>query len=223
MVLHFGLAAEAQALLGAFGYGWSDSGFANYDLWLQAFSEVLPNFNVPGEVVYHRLLVYLVLPKTAGLDAEFSSWVASPAELAQIEHDSPWNFDFAYQGILHVAAEAFLRAGRYDDAAEAARIAVSPEHQTREHVTLAECHKVLGQVAAKRGDSDDEVNGHFTRALGAARASKYAMLEVLIAESWKVAVGGEKHGTAVAAGADAAIDEACAKMGKTREQIFAHR
>lgn len=137
MVLHFGLAAEAQALLGAFGYGWSDSGFANYDLWLQAFSELLPNFNLPGEVVYHRLLVYLVLPKTAGLDAEFSSWVASPAELAQIEHDSPWNFDFAYQGILHVAAEAFLRAGRDDDAAEAARIAVSPDHQTREHVTLA--------------------------------------------------------------------------------------
>jgi uncharacterized protein HemY len=94
---------------------------------------------------------------------------------------------------------------------------LSPEQQTREPCTLAECHKVLGQVAAKRGEFT-EADGHFTRALEAAKASKYAMLEVLIAQSWKRAVG--ENG---AAAADAVIDAACAKLGKPLEQVDRRR
>jgi hypothetical protein len=222
MVLHLDLAAEAQTLLGAMGFGWSDAGFSRYNDWFLAASKTFPNFGeLPpgeigsgtGEMAYHRLMVYLVVPKTAVVDAEFSDWVPPPAELAEIEKKSPWNFDFAFQGILHLAAEAFLKLGSDADAAEAARIAVSPDQQTRDPCTLAECHKVLGQVAAKR-DEFDEADGHFTRALEAAKASRYAMLEVLVAQSWKRAVG--ENG---AAGADAVIGAACGKMGKTLEQV----
>ena len=226
MVLHLDLAAEAQAVLEAMGFGWSDTCFAQYDDWFIAAAAAWPNFGeLPageigsghGEKAYHRLMVYLVLPQTVGVDAEFSDWVPPPGELAQIERKSPWNFDFAYLGILHLAAEAFLKLGRDSDAAEAARIALSPEQQTREPCTLAECHKVLGQVAAKRGEFT-EADGHFTRALEAAKASKYAMLEVLIAQSWKRAVG--QNG---AAAADEVIDAACAKLGKPLEQVDRRR
>ena len=97
---------------------------------------------------------------------------------------------------------------------ETARIAVSAEQQTMQKYVLVECHGVLGQVAAKRGQLE-EARGHFGRALEEARASRLPMLEVLAARDWKRAVG-ERGATA-----DAVIDTACAKMGKSREQLAA--
>jgi hypothetical protein len=97
------------------------------------------------------------------------------------------------------------------DADEAARprILVSPEHHCVQQID----HGVLGQLAAKRGDLK-EADGHFGRALGAATASRLPLLEVVAARDWHLAVGG---GAAIAA--NAAIDAACVKMGKSREQL----
>jgi hypothetical protein len=156
--------------------------------------------------------MYLASPQTAALDAEVSGWIASPTALAQLEQDSSWNHDWAYQGILHLAAEAFFRLGRDGEAAEAASLCVAPQQHVRCRVTLAGCHSVLARVAAKRGDLE-EAGGHFMRQLEAAKASRCPLLEVLAARDWKRAVS--ESGAA----ADALIDAACAKMGKSREQL----
>jgi hypothetical protein len=68
---------------------------------------------------------------------------------------------------------------------------------------LVECHGVLGQVAAKRGDFE-AASGHFARGLEEARASRLPMLELLMARDWKRAVGEQEQ--AGAADADAVID-----------------
>jgi hypothetical protein len=114
--------------------------------------------------------------------------------------------------MLGLAASAFLRLGRDDDAAEAARILVSPEHGCIRRSDLAHGHGVLGQVAAKRGDAEAAC-GHFSSALEAAAASRFSLLEVIVARDWKRAV------PASGAAADAAVDAACVKMGKSREQL----
>ena len=118
------------------------------------------------------------------------------------------------QGIVNLGARAFLKLGRDDDAVETARIAVSAEQQTMQKYVRVECHGVLGQVAAKRGQLE-EAGGHFGRALNEATASRLPMLELLAARGWKRAVS--ERGAA----ADAVIDAACAKMGKSREQLAA--
>jgi hypothetical protein len=89
--------------------------------------------------------------------------------------------------ILSLAARAFLQLGRDADAEDAARISVSPEHHTLRKYDLVECHGVLGQVAAKRGDFE-AASGHFARGLEKARASRLPMLELLTARDWKRAV-----------------------------------
>ena len=93
-----------------------------------------------------------------------------------------------------MAARAFLQLGRDDDAFEVARLAVSiPESTVGRQYSTVECHSVLGQVAAKRGDLE-EAGGHFGRALEVAKASRrLPMLELLAAQEWKRAVSGTPH------------------------------
>ena len=113
-------------------------------------------------------------------------------------------------------ARAFLKLGRDDDAYELSRIAVSPEQKTEKKTTLVTCHSILGQIAAKRGDLD-EAESHFANALREATLSRLPMLEVLAARDWKrhlLAPQGWDCGAA-----EAAIDGACLKMKKTREEL----
>ena len=67
-------------------------------------------------------------------------------------------------------------------------------------------------MAAKRGDTK-AAGGHFDRALQAATASRFPLWEFIAARDWKRAV------PASAVAADAAIDAACVKMGKSHEQL----
>ena len=206
--------AAAHAVLEAMGIVWSDAGFALYDTAFDAFSQALPGYVKGPDAVFQRLLMYLASPQTAALDAEVSAWMPAPAALAQHERDQAWcQHGWPHMGILRSATLAFLRLGRDDDAKEAARILVSPEHFCILPSDLAHGHSVLGQLAAKRGDAE-EAGGHFGRAMEAAKASRYPLVEVLTARDWALAVG-----AGAAAGADAAIDAACAKMGKTRAQL----
>jgi hypothetical protein len=209
LLVTIGRPAEACAVLGAMGLAWSDDGFALYDLAFAAFQ--LPGFDQGADAVWQRLLLYAASPRSANLDAEVGAWIPTPAAIAQHERDQTV-VSFLHMGMLSLAASVFLRLGRDDDAAEAARILVSPEHRHIQHCDLAHGHGVLGQVAAKRGDAE-AAGGHFGRALEAAVSSRFPLLEVIAARDWKRAV------PASGAAADAVIDAACAKMGKPRAQL----
>ena len=73
-----------------------------------------------------------------------------------------------------------------------------------------------GQIAAKRGNLD-EADGHFASALEEAKLSRLPMLELLAVRDWKRHVL-EPNGRECRS-AEAAIDGACAKMNRTREEL----
>ena len=211
LLVNLGRPAEAYAVLEAMGFGWSEDGFALYDLWFAAASGTFPGFDKDADAVWQRLLLYSASPQSAALNSEVSAWIPSPAAIAQHEHKQTVTHCL-FMGMLGLAASAFLQLGRDDDAAEAARILVSPEHQCIEQSDLTLGHGVLGQVAAKRGDAE-AADGHFGRALEAAAASRFPLWEVIVARDWKQAVAGS------GGAAEAAIDAACAKMGKSRAEL----
>jgi hypothetical protein len=211
LLVNLGRPAEAYAVLEAMGFGWNDEGFALHDLWFAAASASLPGWDQAADAVLQRLLLYLASPQSAVLDAEVGAWIPTPAAIAQHERDQPI-IRIALMHMLGMAASVFLRLGRDDDAAESARILVSPEHGCVLPSDLVHGHRVLGQVAAKRGDVE-ATGGHFGRALAAAAASRMPLWEVIAARDWKRAV--PESGVA----ADAVIDAACAKMGKSRAQL----
>ena len=105
----------------------------------------------------------------------------------------------------------------------------------RQKQALVQCHSSMGTAAAKLGNLE-EASGHFARALQEAAASRLPMLELLAARDWKramamvvasgsggcgcSAVGVDMGAAADAAdAADAVIDAACEKMGKTRAEM----
>jgi hypothetical protein len=210
VLVSLGRASEAHAVLEAIGFGWSDGGFAVYDLYFAAASAFMPGHAKDADAVRHRLLLFLASPQSAAFDAEVGAWIPTPAAIAQHERDQTVT-RFNFMGMLGLAASAFLQLGRDDDAAEAARILVSPAHGCLPN-DLVHGHGVLGKVAAKRGDAE-AAGGHFGRALEAATASRFPLWEVVAARDWKLAV------PASGVAADAAIDAACVKMGKSRSEL----
>jgi hypothetical protein len=169
------------------------------------------DLNNEHDIVFHRLLVYLASPQTESSDHEMGGWIPSPAALAAHDRKLPVRPYGAHSTVL-LGAEALLKLGRDDDAAEVARLGLLPEQHTYEKWFRAVYHGVLGRVAAKNGNAED-AGGHFGRALDEAKASRLPMQELLVARDWKRAVSGS------GAAADAAIDEACAKMGKSRAAL----
>ena len=209
--------AAARATFEAAGFAWSDAGFAQHELSFASCSAKLPGMTKDEDAISCRLGIYLASPQTAALDAAVSAWIPAPSVLVQIGRESCWAY--AYGGIfsvLHKAARAFLQLGRDDAAAEVARAAVSCAEPAVQIYSVVECHCVLGEVAAKRGELA-KASGHFSAGLGAAKASgKLPMLELLVARDWARAVG-----DCGAIDAGAVIDGACAAMGKSREQLAA--
>ena len=118
--------------------------------------------------------------------------------------------------IASLGEQALLKLGRDDDACELARLILSSEAKLEKKWILMSSHGVLGQFAAKRGDID-EADGHFASALEEAKLSRLPMLEVLAARDWKRHLLAPQWRDCGAA--EAAIDGACAKMKKTREQL----
>jgi hypothetical protein len=207
--------AEALAVLGAIGFSWSERGFSLFEAYLAAHTAALPGFSADEFAAYHRLSLYLASPQTPALDKEASAWIPSPAALFELDRAGCYGYTCGgISSVLHLAARAFLQLGRDDDALEVARLAVSTVESTMARPYVAvECHCVLGEVAAKRGDLN-EAGGHFGRALEVAKASRrLPMLELLAGQEWKRAVDGS------GAAADAAIDTACVKMGKSRASL----
>jgi hypothetical protein len=212
LLLRLNRSAQAGAVHAAMGFDWSEGGLALLGCFQETLASALPGFHHEADSVFRRLLVYLAQPQTAALDAKVSAWIPSPDVLARYEREFGWSMNFSLHGILALAARAFLQLGRNANAEEAACIAVSPAHHTLRKFDLVECHCVLGQVAAKRGDFQ-VASGHFERGMDEAKASRLPMLELLTARDWKRAIS-EYDGEA-----DAVIDGACAAMGKSRAQL----
>ena len=206
-----GLHAEGNAMLNALGFTLDKAGFVNIDAYCATLITTFQFLNEKCESVHLRLLLLLLAPDGAIDVAQVNEWIPSPVTLAEMERDCPSIRVYSMYDLTSSGARAFLKLGRDDDAYELARLAVAPEQQTEKKTTLVACHSILGQVAAKRGHLD-EAERHFARALEEAKLSRLPMLELIAARDWKAT-------NRDCSAAEAAIDEACIKMKKTRDKL----
>ena len=217
LFIMLGLGTRVTGFYEAFGFGWHEEGFRNFEILISIVHAFVPVAQ-ESESIFVRLALFLSA-REGDIDvAAVNKWMPSPQEFADMERLQPVRFFqmVALYEITSFGARAFLKLGRDDDAYELARLAVSPEQNTVKKTTLVSCHSILGQVAAKRGELE-AADGHFADALAEAKLSRLPMLEVLAARDWKrhlLAPKGRDCGAA-----EAAIDGACAKMKKTREQL----
>ena len=108
-----------------------------------------------------------------------------------------------------LGARAYERLGEDEKAAETARLGVA---QQKKKVVVADCHCVLGRVAARGGDTES-AEAHFRSAMDEARTARAYVLEIIAAREWQRHV---LEAAGRAAEADAVIDTACERMGKER-------
>ena len=207
---------EAYFLLSSIGFTWEKGGFERMHLFHSSLKNAWQFTDVESHATAICLFMIIVSPNDVIDEAEAIAWLPSPSTLANMEKNYAFIQLHAHYDLCSFGARAFLRVKRDDDAYELARLAVSPEQGTMKKTTLVTCHSILGQVAAKRGDSD-EARGHFTQALEVAKASRLPMLELLAARDWRdhllVPSGRD------CSNAEAVIDSACIVMKKTRLEL----
>ena len=221
--LMLGDTTSSNAFMRTFGFTWGENGSQNINKWVNVLRSFGPAWQPPPLVTYLRLVAFLSGASDDGspIDkAEVNAWIPSPREIAEMERGSALFRLYGTLSVLDAGARAYHVLGRDDDASELSKIAVSPEfHKETSHpkkTVLASCHSILGQVAVKRGNLD-EADGHFAKGLQEATLSRLPMLQVLAARDWKKYLL-EPHGRDCSA-AEAAIDAACAKANKSREQL----
>lgn len=215
-LLMIGMEAEAYWLLRCFGFTWDNTGFENLDLFNTTHKAAYPPLIVHTHTTLYRLLIILASPDGTINEAEANAWIPSPSALVEMEKGDVTVQAWGCYDMCSFAARSFLRLGRDDDAYDLARFAVAPELGTLKKTTLVSCHSILGQVAARRGETD-EAEGHFARALEEAKTSRLPMLEILAVRDWRdhlLAPTGRDCGEA-----EAVIEAACTAMNKTRGQL----
>ena len=205
-----------QSWMEIMGLGWNDSSFETIGGFMEMMKGMTPTVDPNIEKMCFKFIVYLADRKGVVVTAEVNDWMPSPAELIEMHKNYIPLRDFMQMDIPSFAAKVYLKLGRDDDAYEIARLAVEPEEPLGKITTKMRCYSVLGQVAAKRGDLD-EANKHFVKAVEVIKPSNFPLLGVIAARDWKKFCL-EPNGQDSSA-ADAAIDEACTKMNKTREQL----
>ena len=146
---------------------------------------------------------------------KFDAWIPAPTALAELGNNTTTRI-WGLFDLLALGCRAYLRVGRDDDAAELAKLAISPDQHTLKKSELMSCHSILGEVAAKRKQLE-EADGHFANALEMAKQSGLPMLEVVTAREWKKHLL-EPNGRDVSV-AEAVIDGACLKMKKSRMEV----
>ena len=146
-----------------------------------------------------------------------NAWMPSPSSLAEMEKDYAWFKRYSVHDVTATGAKVFMRLGRDDEAYELAKLTVAPEQRTEKKPTLVQAYVILGKIAAKRGDVD-EAEVHFAKALEESQLALMPVLGVMTARDWKKHLL-QPNGRDCSA-AEATIDAACAKMGKTREQLI---
>ena len=216
LLLTLGRYSEAATILQVWSFQWNEEFDERFDPYIKAAIGAWKTFNFDNEKTCMRLTIFLVSSEgSIDLD-EVNAWMPSPKEIATIHFGDPWFKNGYFMDIANLGARAYLKLGRDDDACELAQLMVSAEPKIEKKWVLMNAHGILGQIAAKRGNLD-EADGHFASALEEAKLSRLPMLELLAAQDWKRHVL-EPNGRECRS-AEAAIDGACAKMNRTREEL----
>jgi len=208
---------EASAkLLRSWGFSWDDSGLRNIAEAVAAMKISLPS--ISRNVVTMSMKLALYLSNCApGKDSEVLALLGTPASTAALIKED-WFSRAAglWQALFSFAVRAYIKLGCDEDAAQFAKMIVSPEAKIIFKPVLVDGWSTLGKVAAKQG-SFEEADSHFSEARKEAEASRLPMLELLVARDWK------KHVLLPAqrdcSPAEGSIDLACQKMKKTRSQM----
>ncbi len=201
--------ADARVLLTAAKFSWDSTGFESIAKYAKACKRWLQSTHEPAYYCFCRLLMFIVYDSAD--EDEVNEWIPTPAEMAELETKDAWMKVLNINDLVSTGVQAYLKLGREEDAYELAKIGVSPKHKTTKKFTIVRCYSFLGQIAARRGHTE-EANRHFAAALKAAQTSCYPLLAVLVGRDWKQCALSEPA-------VDVAIDAACAKMRKTREQL----
>ena len=211
VLLLLGERTKTASLLAAAGFGWDDVAF---DAWWPAYDEMFGALGTAPKAPFHAIIkleIFLASPDGALDPAEVMAWLPSPTELGEL--DKPWMVStFALCNVTAFGARAYERLGEDEKAAETARLGVA---QHKKKIVVADCHCVLGRVAARGGDAES-AEAHFRSAMNEARTARAYVFEIIAAREWKRHV---LDAAGRAAEADAVIDAACGRMGKDRATL----
>ena len=124
------------------------------------------------------------------------------------ELDKQWMPHVAWgsMNILAWGARAYERVGLDDKAEETAKLAFEIG---KKKTTIADCHCLIGRLAAQRGN-EEEAKAAFRAAAETARVGKWHMLGIVAGHELK------RHVPAASEEAEAMIDAACGRIGKDR-------
>jgi hypothetical protein len=209
---------QAYSLFKSMGFaGWDKDSIDNISTLLTAFQGIFVGIDTEKDMVWFKLAIFLAAPQGLIDESEVNAWMPSPSSLAEMEKDYAWFKRYSVHDVTATGAKVFMRLGRDDEAYELAKLTVAPEQRTEKKPTLVQAYVILGKIAAKRGDVD-EAEVHFAKALKESQLALMPVLGVMTARDWKKHLL-QPNGRDCSA-AEATIDAACAKMGKTREQLI---
>ena len=206
--LMLGERTKVASLLMAAGLEWDDVGF---EAWWPLVDAAFGAFGTFPRAALHlmtKLIIFLASPEDALDPAEVLAYLPSPAELGEL--DKAWCMTaWMLSNVTALGARAYERLGEDEKAAETARLGVA---QHKKKIVVADCHCVLGRVAARGGDAES-AEAHFRSAIDEARTARAYVFEIIAAREWKRHV---LDAAGRAAEADVVIDAVCGRMGKER-------
>ena len=141
-------------------------------------------------------------------DKEALAFIPAPQTLVEMDR-APFMHLWGTQSLVMLGARAYLRLGKDDQAEATAQGGLA---EAKKVTTRVECHRVLGIVAARRGDlKKAEIS--FVMGMGEARDTGLYLLELLCARDVKQFVIEPPQGQADEV--DAMISAAAGQMNKT--------
>ena len=130
-----------------------------------------------------RLLVYLTSgegDESTLSDEDVLAFMPAPQTLVEMDRD-PWFHFWNTASLVMLGARAYLRLGMDREAEAAAQGGLA---EAKKVTTRVECHRVLGIVAARRGDLK-KAETSFVMGMGEARDTGLYLLELLCARDVK--------------------------------------
>ena len=158
--------------------------------------------------VIRRLLVFLTSDEGFPSTEEVLAFMPAPQTLVEMDR-APWLHLWHTQSLVMLGARAYLRLGKHEEAEATAQGGLA---EAKKVTTRVECHRILGVVAALRGDLK-QAEASFVAGMEEARDTGLHLLELLCARDVKQFVV-EKSQRQVDE-VDALITAAAARMNKT--------
>ena len=223
MLIGLHMPEMAADLLAATGFLDVHCGAA-FSAWSQAHSEQIqktvgvdPGGSWPFAT--HKALLHLSIFLTGTMDdGSATHWwlaAATPSSMRDLDRTSFTNLLWGcMSSVTSLGAMAFERLERFADAEATARFGIEDSNKPG---VVAECHRVLGRLAAGRGDHKEACKS-FRAAIMNAQLVKLHLLVVIIACEMLSLVGnGNAH---VSNECQTVMNEACSTMGKQRTELI---